>query len=350
MTVRSCLLLFLLVLSGARAFAQTGPDNEVLGVVNSKAITLYDILADLRKLEVDISKLSVSEQQRAIADTLTSKVLEIVKEEAAKRSGISLAEEDYVNIRNRTIEATFGGDAGFAEFLRDQGMTEEQWDTDFRRRQEQYAWLRVVSGRGGGKLSRDLRPLHDLTIRPKEMRDYYTKHLDSEFTFQDEAVVRVIQVYFSSGPRSTEGRAKQLLEGLKRKLATKADFAVLAEKNSEHSTKSSGGLVGAVVKGKGAVLPEAVEEAIFAPGVNEGDVLGPIKNINSYWLVKVEKREEARVLDFAEAQDLIRQKLYTEKSNRVLIKIQLDLVKEAYITPPDLKRRVVGALELKLTR
>ncbi len=350
MTSRAVLCLALVALAATFLPAQSTADNEVVGIVNSKAITRYDILESLKKDEVDLAKMSMTEQERVFSQVLTSKVLDIVKAEAAKRSGISISEEDYLNIKNRTIEAQYGDDSRFAEYLRDQGMTEDQWDTDFRRRQEQFAWLRVVSGRGGGRLSRDLRPLHDLTVRPREIRAYFKKNRDTEFTFQDEAVLRVIQVYFTRGPRSTEARAKQLLDGLKRKLETKADFAVLAEKNSEHSSKSEGGLIGAVVKGKGTLLPEAVEAAVFAEGVEAGDVLGPILNVNSYWLVKVEKIQKARTLGFDEAQDQIRRKLYIEKSNKVIVKVQLDLVKDAYITPPDLKRRVVGALELQLAR
>ncbi|MCA9322616.1 MAG: peptidyl-prolyl cis-trans isomerase [Planctomycetes bacterium] len=339
----AALLITTILLNGAEVSSQTKNDgvNMVRAVINDRAITSYDVFERLRKDQIDLSKLPVGEHEREINRTLLKMADEILQTEAALKSGIEIDPEALRNRKQAEIEGAYGGRPGFEDFLRDQGMTEAQYDTDFRRRQEMAGWLGVVSGRGGAALNRKLRPLRDISVTPRELRRFYEDNKDKVFTLRDEATVRVLQVYFTAGPRGTKQRKEQLMDQIVYALETKADFAVQAQKHSEHISKDQGGLIPAVEVGSDA-LPEPVQAAIFAEGVTDGDVLGPIENISSFWLVKVEQRKRARVISFVEAQPQMEYELRKAKMNKAIQAILQELVKDSYIYPPRFRRDLEG--------
>ncbi len=321
--------------------------NRVEAIVNGKAITRFDVLKHLKEQEIDLDRLPEDEKERTYRGALLAMGELILREQAAKKSGIQRDPEVLQNRKRREIERR-GGRAGFETFLQSQGLSEDEFDTDFRRRQETAAWLGVVAGRGGAKLNRKLRPLIDATVSPKELRRFYDANLKTRFTLKDEASVRVIQVYFKKNRRGDKARKLQLLKGLKVKVKrTRADFAVLAAKQSEHISADKGGLIVGIQKGESDVLPEPVEKAVFADGVKEGDILGPIENVSSLWLVKVEKRERARVVPFEEAQPVIEAELRNRKMQKAVRLVLRELVRDAYISPPRFRKDLERSLELR---
>ena len=340
------LALGMVLVSGVAA--QLEGDNQVEAVVNDKVITRYDILQGIKKDGIQFEELPESERRLLFEQRLRDKVLEILRLEATKKAGVQLSPEALEENKQRYIES-IGTRAAFQDFLRQKGLTEQEFNDQFRRDQEAAAWLSVVSGVGvrGGRLNRTFRPRFDLTVTPRELREYYRKHKDDEFTLKDEAVVRVIQIYFNRNRRGDRARKRQLMLGLKQKLATRADFAVLAKKHSEHVSKDAGGLIGKVEKGKGDLLVEPVEKAVFGPEARPGDVLGPIEFVNAFWLVRVEAKTEARVVPFEEAQQLIRLEIQQEKRAKATRRVLLELVKQAYVSPPRLKRRIETELRLR---
>ncbi len=338
------ILLLTVLLSSTELAAQLIKDNEVVAVVNRTVITSYDVYESLKKKEVNLEAMPKSEQEIEFNRRLVTMVRDALRAEAAKKSGVAVSPEDLENRKIKQIEK-MGGEQAFESFLRGKGQSMRQFDDEFQRDQEQAAWLRVVSGRGGSKLSRELRPLYNITVRPSEIRAIYKKLLKTEFTTKNEARIRVIQVYFNKRKRGDRRAKKRLLLSLKQKLKTKADFAVLAKRHSAHGTQKEGGLLPSVEKGKGALIPEAIEKAIFADKTIAGAILGPIENINSYWLIKVEDKRAARVIPFEEAQDKIKAFRLRQKVGRAIAEVELDLLKKAYIYPPALKRNITRALE-----
>ncbi len=324
--------------------AQIVTDNQVVAIVNKTVITSYDIFESLKADEVDLKSMSKTEQEYEFNGRLTTLVRRALRDEAAEKSGVAVSPEELENRKIREIEKR-GGEEQFETFLRSKGQSMAQFDDEFQRSQEQAAWLRVVSGRGGARLSRELRPLYNITVRPSELRAYYRKNLKKEFTTKSTAKVRVIQVYFRKNVRGDRRAKKKTLLSAKQKLKTKADFAVLAKRYSAHDTKDSGGLIEALEKGAGALVPEIIEEAIFDPKITGGSIIGPIEHVNSYWLIKVEAKAEGRVVPFSEAQAKIRQIRQWAKVNRAIRDVELDLLDKAYIYPASLKKLIRRGLE-----
>ncbi|MFT7619709.1 MAG: hypothetical protein ACI97A_003365 [Planctomycetota bacterium] len=335
---------FAVLFAGIDVAAQNKTDNEVVAIVNKTVLTSYDVHKSLKKAEIDLSSMANNEQEYEFNTRLTTMVRQALRAEAAEKSGVAVSEEELENRKIKKIEE-MGGEAAFEDFLRGKGQSINQYETEFQQQQEQSAWLRVVSGRGGARLSRDLRPLYNVAVTPNEMRKFYKKNLKTQFTTKNEAQIRVIQVYFRKATRGERRVKKRLLQGLKQKLKTKADFAVLAEKHSAHGTQKQGGLIKSVEKGKGALVPEAIEDAVFLSTATPGSILGPIEDVNSYWLVKVEKKVEARTVPFSEAQASIKNFLAQLKVRRAIRAVELELINKAYIYPASLKRMIVRGLE-----
>ena len=348
-TTLSLTLVALCALLTPAVRGQLVTDNKVEAIVNKTVITSYDVYQAIKKKEVDLKAQPKSEQELIYASFLKDLIRQAVRDQAAEKSGVAVSPEELENRKLRAIEQ-MGGEAAFEGFLRQTGQSIEQYNTEFQKSQEQAAWLRVVSGRGGARLSRELRPLYDITVRPAEMRAIYKKRLATDFTTRNEARLRVIQVYFRRNKRGDRRAKKRILQGLKQKLKTKADFAVLARRHSEHSTKKNGGLLESVELGKGALIPESIEKLVFSDKTAPGTILGPIEDVNSFWLVKVEDKKKARVIPFSEAQAGIRNVRMRQKIFRAITEVELDLVKKAYIYPPSLKRIITRDLESALVR
>ena len=316
--------------------------NQVEANVNGKVVTQYDIEESFRIDQIDVSALSETQLQQSYEGRLLQKVLDILTNEATEKAGVSVSEESILNRKTAFIDQTHGTEEAFQTFLTDQGISEEQFDTDFRRRQEAAAWLGITSGAGGGKLNRNLRPRFDLSVTPRAMRRYYKRHASDRFTVKNEAVIRVIQMYFIEGrtSRTAKPKVKTRMRGLKARLATKADFAVLAQKNSQHPSKDKGGLIGPIEMGQSEELPEEIEKLVFSEKYQPGDVIGPYELVNSFWLIRIEDRREARVVPFEEAQLEIKGILRQLKRQKAIRRVQLELVKEAYVSPERVKRNL----------
>lgn len=345
MRMTSFLAIFALASSVA---AQIASSNHIEAVVNDKVVTYVDIMEEFREREIPYAEMSETEKEIEYEQMLVSTVLEILHQRAVKEAGVEISEEDLLNAQQAERERQgFASREAFATFLQAQGQTEDDWNREFRRDQETAAWLKVLSGSGAGgvkKLSRALRPRYNIAVSPREIRKFYNEKKKELYTLKDEAVVRVIQVYFSEAKRGDKARKKQRMLGLKRKLETKADFKVLAAKHSDHVTKETGGLIGKVEKGEGDQLPEPVEEALFDESVKAGDIIGPISHVNSWWLIQCESCQQARVVPFTEAQAHARALLRSQKQRKAIKIIQLELVKRAHITPARLKRKIMAEL------
>ena len=86
-------------------------------------------------------------------------------------------------------------------------------------------------------------------------------------------------------------------------------------------------------------------KAVFDEKAKEGDLLGPIEDGNSFWLVRIDARRYAKSVTFEEAQDRIRMYLQNVKQNRAVRRILAELLKNSYLYPPSLKRQIEAKLE-----
>ena len=105
------------------------------------------------------------------------------------------------------------------------------------------------------------------------------------------------------------------LEDLRKQILEGADFAELAQANSDCPSASSGGDLGSF--GRGQMGPEFEDAAFSQPVGSVGEI---VEAQFGFHLVKVTERQEAKAIDFGEAKTRISDILYSQK--------QQDVVKE----------------------
>lgn len=131
------------------------------------------------------------------------------------------------------------------------------------------------------------------SLTPEAVRKYYENHLPRYTTDQ----AHILQILLSS-----EEEAQKLLKIAK---DPKADFQSLAEKYSrDPSAKNNRGDLGFVTRDR---FVEEFTDPVFA--AKAGEVIGPIRTLFGYHLVKVLERRSGKVLEFAEVETRARESL-----------------------------------------
>lgn len=320
--------------------ASSGTTNGIAAVVNTQVVTKLEIEKIMRSKKEDMTNRSVSEKERIFKQYLINRVIEILELQATRESGVAVSEEDFINERTGRIEALgYESEEDFRRFLDEQGISEKEFNENVRKEQDAKAWLETVGGRTGAK-SPTARPRFNVTATAKEMQAFYKKNLKDIYQQQDEIRLSIIQVFFRRDVPQERAKQEQTMRGLVAKLNTKADFAVLAARESKHpSTKDKGGDTGWIKKGSDKITEE-IEKLVFADGVKEGDLIGPIEQGNSFWLVRIDGRHLERTVTFEEAQSDIKQRILRIKFGRAIKQILLELTKNSYIYPTNLRREV----------
>jgi parvulin-like peptidyl-prolyl isomerase len=131
---------------------------------------------------------------------------------------------------------------------------------------------------------------------------HYREHLED---YKVEARVRWQQIDLENskhgGPQATEKLARDLVQ----KLRGGADFDALAREHSNGPTAKTGGIRDWTTQGSLAYAE--VDSALFEMPI--GGVSDPFQIKESFWIVKVLDRDEARYKPFEEMQDAIKEDL-----------------------------------------
>ena len=122
----------------------------------------------------------------------------------------------------------------------------------------------------------------------------------------------------------SEEKANELLAKIN---AGEVSFEDAARENSSCPSSENGGNLGEFTKGQ--MVPE-FDEAVFAMGV--GEIAGPVKTQFGYHLIKLNAKNEAKVYDFEEIKDQLKdmvmkdkqQKAYQSKLNQLKILYPVD--------------------------
>ena len=156
-----------------------------------------------------------------------------------------------------------------------------------------------------------------------ELRQYYEEHLRE---FSEERKVAQIVV-------PTEDEARAILDELHRGKS----FTQLAREHSIHPSKKRGGVIGYIRRGDLAGMPQ-LEDAIFH--LRSGEVSDIILASDGFHIVKVLAiRKLPKPIPYDDVKDMIRNRLYLEKSRAMLDSILNDLRSKITVeTHPELLR------------
>jgi peptidyl-prolyl cis-trans isomerase D len=142
----------------------------------------------------------------------------------------------------------------------------------------------------------------------QEIQAYFTAH-QSEYSTPEQARSRHILIKVPAGADAkTDAAAKAKAEGILKQIQGGADFADLAKKNSDDSSKDAGGELGFYQRG--ATVPE-FEKALFSQKIGDTQI---VKSQFGYHILQVEERKPAHAQDLNEVLPTIQATLIRQKA------------------------------------
>lgn len=142
----------------------------------------------------------------------------------------------------------------------------------------------------------------------QEIKQYFDAH-QTEYSTPEQARSRHILIKVPAGADAkTDAAAKAKAEGILKQIQNGADFADLAKKNSEDSSKDAGGELGFYQRG--ATVPE-FEKALYSQKIGDTQI---VKSQFGYHILQVEERKPAHAQDLNEVLPTIQATLIRQKA------------------------------------
>ena len=161
-----------------------------------------------------------------------------------------------------------------------------------------------------------------IVISRQDIRQHYEDH-KKDYNRSEEA--RLDQIMISKKDRNP-AVARKIAEEVLKKIKEEQDFAVLANKYSDHSTAPLGGDTGWFLRG--TMSPEFEKLAFELP---IGETSGILDMGDEFRIVKVANRHEAGIASFEEMEPIISDQMYMEKMQPDLRKFLVKLRQESHI-------------------
>jgi parvulin-like peptidyl-prolyl isomerase len=182
---------------------------------------------------------------------------------------------------------------------------------------------------------RKLTPRVQVTI--DDMRRYYEKHKDEEFTLHQAARFRLLEVSIAKAG-SADAALKKVTDLHTRATTGVTDFAAMCGNENDDTTlaKAKGDLG---MKDKGSLPPpyDKVEAEVWA--LQPGQITNPIRSRDAFYLAKLEEVRPGHVRPFneqpdgekASVQDEIKNKLSKEQFRELTVEIDARLRQDAIV-------------------
>lgn len=246
--------------------------NRIMALVDGDPITLYE-LKDFAAGDPRLKDALVANQAEVL-DLLITKHL-IAKE--VEKQGIVVQDADvdrYIaSIRERNKISDDQLDAALAQ----QGLNRERYRAQVR---EELQRAQLINREIRGKVS----------VSPEEIERYYKEHPDSEGDSgrKSEGSVTISQIFLKLRPDASaeqtaavEARAEKIYDELK----DGADFAQIAERDSEDGAAKSGGSLGTFKPGE---MREDLEKAVA--DLKPGQFSKPVRGSTGIHIVRLDAR------------------------------------------------------------
>src|SRR5579859_214495 len=164
-----------------------------------------------------------------------------------------------------------------------------------------------------------------INIGESDARKYYDEH-KTQFVRPEQVALREIIV-------NTEGKKDSDLPDLKKKAETALkrvkdgeDFAEIAKRLSDGSTKDQGGYIGTFKRGE---LAKQLEDVVFA--MKRNDLTDVIETKQGYLVFQVLEHYDEGQQSFEKVQDEIKEHLYNEKLEPAVREYLKTLREESYV-------------------
>jgi len=264
--------------------------NEAIAMVNGEPILRLelDAILDKVKQKMGTKRLHLVEE-KIIKDLVTQFVLkQFIRKEDIQISSTRIEEEINAfreNIKNNPDTA----DKSLETLLEEQGGGIDE--------------LRMAMD-----ISLSIDEYLNRTTSEEEMKEYFTENIG---IFNSETVTASHILIDTRTIKDEEGlkKAKEDTERLKKELDNGADFAKLAEENSDCPSAKSGGELGVIARGQ---MVEEFEKTAFNTEVNS--ISEPIKTKFGYHIIKITDKQVGKDITFEETKENVKLALFNEKT------------------------------------
>ena len=275
---------------GVEGATATKDPNEAIAIVNGEPILRLelDMILDKVKQRMSTKRLHLVEE-KVINDLVTQLVLkQFIKKENIQIDSIRIEEEINAfreNIKNNPETA----DKSLETILEEQGGS--------------IAELRVAMD-----ISLSVDDYLSRTTPEEEVKKYFT---ENKGIFSGESVTASHILIDTRTIKDEKGlnKAKEDTERLKKELDNGADFAKLAEENSDCPSAKNGGELGVIARGQ---MVDEFEETAFNTELN--GISEPVKTKFGYHIIKITDKQDGKDITFEETEESVRLALFNEKT------------------------------------
>lgn len=246
--------------------------------------------------------------QQEVMDQLI--VQELLWQEAQRRDFI--ASDEDVDQQMQKLKRDFDTERAFLFKIKEGGFTEETYRANIR---EQKSVQRMVADGIAAAIE----------ITDEEVAEFYVANLNL-MTVPEQIRARHILINVPADDETAKVAAQEKIAAVQKELAEGAGFALLAMQRSEGPSANQGGDLGFF--GRGQMVP-AFEEVAFA--MQPGEISEVVETQFGYHVIKLEERQEGRVVSVAEASERIRPHLTQQRLQETVEKLVEDLRASAEI-------------------
>lgn len=265
------------------------PPPDVIAEVNGQAITEHQFQEYLLETRGEAGEAEESDLEIPLAQLFREFLLHRLLLESARRSGLSVEEEEVQDYRQRWLPEDTPPSPAARQTLRDFLLVQK------------FLRSRIA-------------PQVEVTLG--EMQQYYEQH-EEEFIVDDR--VEVLEILVEDRAQA-ESLRKQLRAGDGR------TFRRLAREFSQGSTAENGGELGVFARGE---LPEDFEKVVFA--LRPGEISRVFQSLHGYHIFMVEQRLARHAQKFHEVYEEIFQRLAEEKERKAVEDYLNQLLQDASI-------------------
>lgn len=277
--------------------------NEIVARVNDKPITRGELDVALRGMAIQLARQGRPIQQDQLANFKLDILDEIIARELVLQEGSTLTIsnlDERVRAEITAAKTRAGGEEGFAQALKETGMTEDDLGRRIRENIITSQTMRSVVDR-------------ELTVTPEDVKAFYEANKKQ---FIRPETVRASHILLRCPPDAVEeikSDKHTQIEAVRSLLKQGDDFAELARKFSEDTgSATSGGDLGYFPRG---TMVKEFDEVAFTLKTNE--VSDVITTQFGYHILKVTDHKPAGEMSFDETKDRIELGLKTRKSEEI---------------------------------
>ena len=275
-------------------------EDKIVAIVNKDVITQKD-LDDFTKFmrmqyQTDSGDRDSPEKARSMKDDLLEKLIEdrLILQEA-KRSEVKV---DASRIKGRLSELrrNYGSEAEFQDALAKQGLVLSDLESRIREQSMMYFII-------------ELKVRNKIAVKPTEVTEFYQKNL-KDFELPEERG-------FDAMPIDDAQLAGRIFDDFKK------------GQRLEDLAKANDLSLNKVDATRGGQLKKEIEDIVFK--MDPGEVSGPVKIENKYYIFRLNKINPPRQQVLAEVRDKISVFLFNQKMQEGLSRFLDELKKKSYI-------------------